>query len=50
MRAKLEVSPDISGEDLQAQALAHPKIVELLGGKEPRKIIVKAPKIVSIVL
>ena len=50
VRAKLEVSPDISAEDLQAQALAHPKIVELLGGKEPRKVIVKAPKIVSIVL
>ena len=50
VRAKLEVSPDISAEDLQAQALAQPKIVELLGGKEPRKVIVKAPKIVSIVL
>ncbi|WP_339349601.1 leucine--tRNA ligase [Bifidobacterium indicum] len=49
VRGKLEVGPDISAEELQAKALALPAIQERLGGKEPRKVIVKAPKIVSIV-
>ena len=49
VRGKLEVSPDISADELQAKALALPAIQERLGGKEPRKVIVKAPKIVSVV-
>lgn len=49
VRGKLEVSPDISPEELQARALALPAVQERLGGKEPRKVIVKAPKIVSVV-
>ncbi|MFD0704808.1 leucine--tRNA ligase [Alloscardovia venturai] len=49
VRGKLEVSPDISAEELQSRALALPAIIERLGGVEPRKVIVKAPKIVSIV-
>ncbi|MEK0306705.1 leucine--tRNA ligase [Bifidobacterium favimelis] len=49
VRGKLQVSPDISAGDLRDQALALPAIQERLGGKEPRKVIVKAPKIVSIV-
>jgi len=47
IRAKLEVSPDITPEDLQKMALE--AVADRLGGKEPRKVIVKAPKIVSIV-
>ena len=47
IRAKLEVSPDIAPEDLQKMALE--AVADRLGGKEPRKVIVKAPKIVSIV-
>ncbi len=47
VRAKLEVSPDIDPDELRERAL---KAVEArLGGKTPRKVIVKAPKIVSIV-
>ena len=47
IRAKLEVSPDIAPEELQKMALE--AVADRLGGKEPRKVIVKAPKIVSIV-
>lgn len=47
MRAKLEVPVDIDPADLEKQALA--AVADRLGGKEPRKVIVKAPKIVSIV-
>ncbi|MCH4159640.1 MAG: leucine--tRNA ligase [Bifidobacterium minimum] len=47
VRAKLEVSPDIDPAELKAMALD--AVASRLGGKQPRKIIVKAPKIVSIV-
>ncbi|KFI46584.1 leucyl-tRNA synthetase [Bifidobacterium bohemicum] len=47
VRAKLEVSPSIDPDQLQKMALE--AVAERLGGKEPRKVIVKAPKIVSIV-
>ncbi len=50
VRGKLEVSPDISDEDLQALALAEPNVVKSIDGREVRKIIVRAPKLVSIVV
>ncbi|MFD0854176.1 hypothetical protein ACFQ07_18205, partial [Actinomadura adrarensis] len=49
VRDRLEISPKISEADLEALALASPKIVEALAGREIRKIIVRAPKIVNIV-
>jgi leucyl-tRNA synthetase len=50
VRGKIEVSPDISDEDLQALALAEPNVVKSIDGREVRKIIVRAPKLVSIVV
>ena len=50
VRGKLEVSPDISDEDLQALALAEPNVVRSIEGREVRKVIVRAPKLVSIVV
>ena len=47
VRAKLEVSPDIDPKELEKMALE--AVADRLDGKEPRKVIVKAPKIVSIV-
>ncbi|MVT27384.1 leucine--tRNA ligase [Nesterenkonia alkaliphila] len=50
LRDKLEVPADISAEDLEAQALALPKIqryIEEDGGV--RKVIVRAPKLVNVV-
>ncbi|WP_291526931.1 class I tRNA ligase family protein, partial [Bifidobacterium sp. UBA744] len=47
VRAKLEVSPDIDPAELEKLALD--AVASRLGGKAPRKVIVKAPKIVSIV-
>ena len=47
VRAKLEVSPDIDPAELERMALE--AVADRLGGKTPRKVIVKAPKIVSIV-
>jgi leucyl-tRNA synthetase len=50
VRGKLEVSPDISDDDLTALALAEPNVVKTIDGREVRKVIVKAPKLVSIVV
>lgn len=49
IRGKLEVSPDIDPKELETLALALPAVQERLGGKPPRKVIVKAPRIVSVV-
>lgn len=48
VRARVEVSPKVTDEELTAVALASPKIQQYLNG-EPRKIIVRAPKLVNIV-
>jgi len=49
LRAKLEVSPDISEADLEALALADRNVQRSLDGKTVRKVIVRAPKLVNIV-
>ncbi|WP_431902175.1 leucine--tRNA ligase [Nonomuraea sp. bgisy101] len=48
VRDRLEVSPDISEGDLLELALASEKVRALVPG-EPRKVIVRAPKLVNIV-
>ncbi|WP_436326316.1 leucine--tRNA ligase [Brevibacterium sp. FAM 27836] len=49
VRARLEVSPDISADDLEKLALESPNAVKALGGAGVRKVIVRAPKLVNIV-
>lgn len=49
VRAKLQVPPEISGEDLQALALADPGVQRALDSRPVAKVIVRAPKLVSIV-
>ncbi len=48
VRDRLEVSPEISEDDLRTLALASEKVQGLLSGA-PRKVIVRAPKLVNIV-
>ncbi len=50
VRARLEVAPDIAGTDLEALALADETVVRALDGREVRKVIVRAPKLVNIVV
>ncbi|MBC7632405.1 MAG: leucine--tRNA ligase [Flavobacterium sp.] len=50
VRGKIEVSPDISDDDLTALALAEPNVVRTIDGRDIRKVIVRAPKLVSIVV
>ncbi|WP_404800337.1 leucine--tRNA ligase [Actinomadura rudentiformis] len=49
VKDRLEISPEISDADLEALALASPKVQDALGGPPPRRVIVRAPKIVNIV-
>ena len=50
VRAKVQVDPEISEADLEAKVLAEPAVVKLLDGKAPKRVIVRAPKLVSLVL
>jgi leucyl-tRNA synthetase len=49
LRAKLQVSPDISEADLEAAAMAEAPVQRALEGRTVRKVIVRAPKLVNIV-
>jgi leucyl-tRNA synthetase len=49
VRARITVAADASAADVEAAALAEPKIVELLAGAAPRKVVVVPGKMVSIV-
>ncbi|MFF5896017.1 leucine--tRNA ligase [Streptomyces argenteolus] len=49
VKARLEVSPSITDEELETLALADENVVAALGGAGVRKVIVRAPKLVNIV-
>ncbi|HEX2894373.1 MAG TPA: leucine--tRNA ligase, partial [Marmoricola sp.] len=50
VRARLEVAPDISEADLETAALADPAVQRALDGATVRKVVVRAPKLVNIVV
>jgi leucyl-tRNA synthetase len=50
VRARLEVSPDIAEADLEAAALADPAVQRAIDGAAIRKVIVRAPKLVNVVV
>ena len=49
VRGRLEVAPDVTEDVLRAAALADEGVVRALAGREVAKVIVRAPKLVSIV-
>jgi leucyl-tRNA synthetase len=49
VKARLEVSPSITDEELEALALGDAAVVGALAGAGIRKVIVRAPKLVNIV-
>jgi leucyl-tRNA synthetase len=49
VRDRLEVSPAITEDDLRELALAAPGVVRTLAGQPVSRVIVRAPKLVSIV-
>lgn len=50
VKARLDVAPDISAADLEALAMADPAVVRAIDGREIRKVIVRAPKLVNVVV
>jgi leucyl-tRNA synthetase len=50
VRARLDVSPSISEADLEAAAMADPAVVRAIDGATVRRVIVRAPKLVNIVV
>ncbi|HYH34797.1 MAG TPA: leucine--tRNA ligase [Nocardioides sp.] len=50
VRARLAVSPDVSEADLEAAALDDPAVQRALDGRPVRKVIVRAPKLVNLVV
>ena len=50
VRDRLEVAAEISGDDLREQALASEAVQRAIGDAEIRKVIVRAPKLVNIVV
>jgi leucyl-tRNA synthetase len=50
VRARLEVPPEVSDGDLEAAAMADPAVQRAIDGATVRKVIVRAPKLVNIVV
>ena len=50
VRARLDVSPEITDADLEAAAMADPAVQRAIGAQTVRKVIVRAPKLVNIVV
>ncbi|MFR9674760.1 leucine--tRNA ligase [Streptomyces sp. TR02-1] len=49
VKARLEVPPSVTEEELEAAALAEPAVVSALDGAGIRKVVVRPPKLVNIV-
>jgi leucyl-tRNA synthetase len=50
VRDRLEVAPDIADVEAERLALASGHVVQTLAGSEPRRVVVRAPKLVNIVV
>ncbi|GAA3724020.1 leucine--tRNA ligase [Salinactinospora qingdaonensis] len=50
VRDKLEVSPDIDEDELERLALASERVQSFIGERQIRKVVVRAPKLVNIVV
>ena len=50
LRDRLEIDAGTGEEDARLAALASPKVVAELAGREPRRVIVRPPKLVNVVV
>jgi leucyl-tRNA synthetase len=50
VKARLDVPPAISAADLEALALSDPDVQKAIDGREVRKVIVREPKLVNVVV
>jgi leucyl-tRNA synthetase len=50
VKDRIEVDPDIDAESAQRVALSSTRVLELLAGTEPQRVIVRPPNLVNVVL
>ena len=50
VKDRLEVDAGISEADAEDAALASPKVVEALAGAAPKRVVVKPPRLVNVVI
>jgi leucyl-tRNA synthetase len=50
VRATFEVSPSATDDELSERALAEPNVQRAIDGREVRRVIVRAPKLVNVVV
>jgi leucyl-tRNA synthetase len=50
VRARLDVSPDISEADASTAAMTHSTITQALNGKSPQRVVVRPPRLVNIII
>jgi leucyl-tRNA synthetase len=50
LRDKVEVSPEITEAEAELAALASPKVQEALAGQEPKRVVVRPPRLVNVVV
>jgi leucyl-tRNA synthetase len=50
LRDKIEVPTGIDEAEAERLALASPKVVEVLGGAAPKRVVARPPKLVNVVV
>jgi len=50
VRDRIEVAPDVTESEAEQMALAAPAVVEALGGRPPKRVIARPPKLVNVVV
>jgi leucyl-tRNA synthetase len=50
VRSKLSVIPTVTDDELRALALADEKVIALLNGAEPAKVVIVPKRLVNVVL
>ena len=50
VRDRIDVPPSVGEAEAEALALASPAVIEALDGAAPRRVIVKPPRLVNIVV
>jgi leucyl-tRNA synthetase len=50
VRDRIEVDPSVDEDHARALALASSKIIEGLGGREPRRVVARPPRLVNVVV
>jgi len=49
VRDRIEVAPNITEAEAGALAMASPAVIDLLGGSDPARVVVRPPRLVNIV-